>query len=194
MHHVSHQGQQFGPYSVEQINQYLAQGVLDGNTSVWDQTTNGWMEIRQLPGVILPFQQAQPTPVQNVAQPTPMTPVTPVTPETTARTEVQEQSGTTMPSGEKKKTEGVKKKNTNEEKLQIIKSVFIFGIAGVLVYFLLIPFGASVLDADKKPAVFGFSIGLPWFMSLIMTVLTICWVLVCVTYPFRKNKKGKKGD
>jgi hypothetical protein len=183
MHHVSHQGQQFGPYSVEQINQYLAQGVLDGNTSVWDQTTNGWMEIGQLAGVILPFQQAQPTPVQNVARPIP---VTPVAPETTAQTEVQEQSGTTMPSGEKKKT--------NEEKLQIIKSVFIFGIAGVLVYFLLIPFGASVLDADNKPAVFGFSIGLPWFMSLIMTVLTICWVLVCVTYPFRKNKKGKKGD
>ena len=66
-----------------------------------------------------------------------------------------------------------------------------FGVAGVLVYFLLIPFGASVLDAENPPAVFGFSIGLPWFMSLIMTVLTFCWVLVCVTYPFRKNKKGK---
>jgi len=191
MHHVSHQGQQFGPYSVEQINQYLAQGVLDSSSHVWDQTTNGWMEIGQLPGVILPFQQAQPTPVQIVAQPIP---VTPVAPETTAQTEVQEQSGTTMPSGETKKTEREKKKKTNEEKLQTIKSIFIFGLAGVLVYFLLIPFGASVLDAGKPPAVFGFSIGLPWFMSLIMTVLIFCWVLVCVTYPFRKNKKGKKGD
>ena len=177
MHHVSHQGQQFGPYSVEQINQYLAQGVLDGGAFVWDQNANGWIEIGQLPGVILPTHQAQPgpvTPVQNVA--------------------AQQKSNVGKPSGEQKKPETGKKKKTNEEKIKLIKSGLMFGVAGVLVYFLLIPFGASVLDADKKPAVFGFSIGLPWFMSLIMTVLTICWVLVCVTYPFRKNKKGKKGD
>ena len=63
MHHVSHQGQQFGPYTVEQINQYLAQGTLDASSHVWDANANGWVEIRQLPGVALPLQSI-PTPTQ----------------------------------------------------------------------------------------------------------------------------------
>jgi hypothetical protein len=53
MYHVSHQGQQFGPYTVEQINQYLAQGAFDASSHVWDANANGWIEIWQLPGVVL---------------------------------------------------------------------------------------------------------------------------------------------
>lgn len=53
MYHVSHQGQQFGPYTVEQINQYLAQGTLDGNSHVWDANTNQWIPITQVPDVSL---------------------------------------------------------------------------------------------------------------------------------------------
>ena len=54
MYHVSHQGQQFGPYTLEQINEYLAQGAFDASSHVWDANVNGWVEIWQLPGVILP--------------------------------------------------------------------------------------------------------------------------------------------
>ena len=53
MYHVSHQGQQFGPYTVEQINEYLAQGVFDASSHVWDANANGWIEILKLPGVVL---------------------------------------------------------------------------------------------------------------------------------------------
>ena len=56
MYHVSHQGQQFGPYTVEQINQYLSQGAFDASSHVWDANTNGWIEICQLQGVVLPPQ------------------------------------------------------------------------------------------------------------------------------------------
>ena len=65
MYHVSHQGQQFGPYTVEQINQYLAQGAFDASSHVWDANVNGWVEIWQLPGVILPA--AQPAAAQPAA-------------------------------------------------------------------------------------------------------------------------------
>ena len=44
MYHVSHQGQQFGPYTVEQINEYLAQGAFDASSHVWDANANGWIE------------------------------------------------------------------------------------------------------------------------------------------------------
>ena len=57
MYHVSHQGQQFGPYTLEQINEYLAQGAFDASSHVWDANVNGWVEIWQLPGVILPAAQ-----------------------------------------------------------------------------------------------------------------------------------------
>jgi hypothetical protein len=55
MYHVSHQGQQYGPYTIDQINEYLAQGAFDANSHVWDENVNGWVEIWQLPGVILPY-------------------------------------------------------------------------------------------------------------------------------------------
>ena len=184
MHHVSHQGQQFGPYSVEQINQHLAQGVLDGSTFVWDQNTNGWMGIGNLPGVILPSQQAQPTPAQNVAQPTS---VAPVAPETSAQTVVQEQSGTATPSGEKKKTEGEKKKKPAKDKPNTLKMVLMFGIAGVLAY-VSYYCGSSALAEHKKPNTDIVQL----IMRSLFAFLAICWALVCVKYPFRKEKKGRK--
>lgn len=70
MYHVSHQGQQFGPYTLEQINEYLAQGAFDASSHVWDANVNGWVEIWQLPGVILPAAQpaaAQPAAAQPAA-------------------------------------------------------------------------------------------------------------------------------
>lgn len=64
MHHVSHQGQQFGPYTVEQINEYLAQGAFDASSHVWDANANQWIEIWKLPGVVLASQAVPITPPQ----------------------------------------------------------------------------------------------------------------------------------
>ena len=68
MYHVSHQGQQFGPYTVEQINQYLAQGTFDASSHVWDANTNGWVEIGTWPGVILPSAPDPKTPIPQSSQ------------------------------------------------------------------------------------------------------------------------------
>ena len=172
MHHVSHQGQQFGPYSVEQINQYLAQGVLDSSSQAWDQDTNGWVEIGQLPGVVVPSQQA----------PTPVAPVAPVTP---AQTVAQNPTDTEAPTVEEKK---IKKKSTIDDKLKIVKIVLGFVIAGVLIYFVSIPFAASALEENKKPN----KDQVRLVMRSLVAVIAFCWALVCVTYPFRKEEKKKK--
>ena len=111
MHHVSHQGQQFGPYSVEQINQYLVQGVLDASSHVWDQDANGWIEIGRLPGVILPTQQAQPAFVAPVA---------------TAQNVAEQKSDNPSPKSGKKKAAA--------DKLKIVKIVLGLGIGGVLIW------------------------------------------------------------
>ena len=169
MHHVSHQGQQFGPYSVEQINQYLAQGVLNASSHAWDQNANEWVEIGQLPGVILPTQQAQPAPVA---------PVAPVAP---AQTIVQNQTGAVPSSGEKKKTV--------EGKPKTLKIVLMFGIAGILAY-ASFRFGVAALEENKKPDTDMTRL----IFRILFAVIAFCWVLACVTYPFRKEKKGKKGD
>ena len=181
MHHVSHQGQQFGPYSAEQINQYLAQGVLDSSSHAWDQDANGWVEIGQLPGVVLPAQQgpALVTPGVSVASVTPMAPVTP------AQTVAQKPTDTETPTGEEKKT---KKKSTKDDKLKIVKIVLGFVIAGVLIYFVSIPFGASALEENKKPN----KDQVRLVMRALVAVIAFCWALVCVTYPFHKDEKGKK--
>ena len=172
MHHVAHQGQQYGPYAVEQINQYLAQGVLDASSHAWDQNANEWVEIGQLPGVILPTQQAQPAPVVPVA---------------TAQTVVQNQTGVVPSSGEKKKTEGVKKKKTVEGKPKTLKIVLMFGIAGILAY-ASFRFGAAALEENKKPDTDITRL----IFRILFAVIAFCWVLVCVTHPFRKGKKGGK--
>lgn len=69
MHIISHQGQQLGPYSTEQINQYLAQGSLDASSLVWDEHANRWTEIWQLPGVLSPPTPAGPAPQVNLTPP-----------------------------------------------------------------------------------------------------------------------------
>ena len=175
MHHVSHQGQQFGPYSVEQINQYLAQGVLDSSSQAWDQDTNGWVEIGQLPGVVLPAQQAPAlvTPVVPAASVTPVAPVTPT------------QTVTQNPTDDEKK---IKKKSTKDDKIKIVKIVLGFLIAGVLIYFVCIPVGASALAEKKKPD----GNHVHFIMRLLVALIAFLWALVCVTYPFRKKKKKKK--
>ena len=180
MYHVSHQGQPFGPYSVEQLNQYLAQGALDASTYAWDQTSNQWVGIGQVPGVILPIQQAQPAPV------------VPVAPVATAQTVVQHQTGAVPSLGEKKKTEekkkpeGAKKKKSAGGKSNTLKIILMFGIAGGLGY-VSYYFGTSALEEKKLPNADMVRV----IIRLLIAILAFCWILVCVTNPFRKDKKGK---
>ena len=177
MYHVSHQGQPFGPYSVEQLNQYLAQGALDASTYAWDQTSNQWVGIGQVPGVILPIQQAQPAPVM---------------PATSTQAPAQKQPEATPSLGEKKKTEekkkpeGDKKKKSAGGKSNALKIILIFGIVGALGY-VSYYFGTSALEEKKLPNADMVRV----IIRLLIAILAFCWILVCVTYPFRKDKKGK---
>jgi hypothetical protein len=52
MIHVMRDGQQFGPYTLEDVNAYLAQGTLLATDQAWYEGTPEWMLITQVPGVL----------------------------------------------------------------------------------------------------------------------------------------------
>ena len=52
--------QQFGPYTVEDLNSYLVQGSILPTDQAWYEGAVGWMPMDQVPGVILPGQAAAP--------------------------------------------------------------------------------------------------------------------------------------
>ena len=54
MIHVMHDGQQFGPYTLEDLNSYLAQGVLLPTDQAWWEGAPAWVPMDQVPGVQLP--------------------------------------------------------------------------------------------------------------------------------------------
>ena len=72
--------------------------------------------------------------------------------------------------------------------MKIVKIVLGFVIAGVLIYFVCIPVGASALAEKKKPN----ANQIHFIMRLLVALVAFFWALVCVTYPFRKEEKGKK--
>ena len=51
MIHISREGQQFGPYSLEEVNTYLADGSLLPTDMAWFEGAAGWVPIAQVPGV-----------------------------------------------------------------------------------------------------------------------------------------------
>ena len=51
MIHVMRDGQQFGPYTIEDINAYLAQGTLLPTDQAWYEGAANWMPITEVPGV-----------------------------------------------------------------------------------------------------------------------------------------------
>ena len=51
MIHISREGQQFGPYSLEEVNTYLADGSLLPTDIGWIEGAPEWMPITQIPGV-----------------------------------------------------------------------------------------------------------------------------------------------
>ena len=52
--HVNRDGEQFGPYTVEDLNAYLAQGSILPSDQAWYEGAAGWMSMDQVPGVVLP--------------------------------------------------------------------------------------------------------------------------------------------
>jgi hypothetical protein len=59
-------GQQFGPYTIEDINAYLAQGTLLPTDQAWYEGAANWMPITDVPGVV---HGAAPAPVVAGADP-----------------------------------------------------------------------------------------------------------------------------
>ena len=53
MIHVMHDGQQFGPYNLEDLNSYLAQGALLPTDHAWWEGAPAWVPMDQVPGVQL---------------------------------------------------------------------------------------------------------------------------------------------
>ena len=51
MIHISREGQQFGPYSLDEVNTYLADGSLLPTDMAWFEGAAEWMAITQIPGV-----------------------------------------------------------------------------------------------------------------------------------------------
>ena len=66
MIHVMRDGQQFGPYTIEDINTYLAQGTLLPTDQAWYEGATNWMLITEVPGVV---HGAAPAPVVAEADP-----------------------------------------------------------------------------------------------------------------------------
>ena len=51
MIHVSRDGEQFGPYTLEDANAYLAQGLLLPTDQAWYEGAPDWMPLPQVPGI-----------------------------------------------------------------------------------------------------------------------------------------------
>ena len=65
MIHVMRDGQQFGPYTLEDLNAYLAQGSLLATDQAWWEGAPSWVPMNQVPGVQLPgVDQPQPVAVE----------------------------------------------------------------------------------------------------------------------------------
>lgn len=47
--HISLNGQQYGPYDLEQLKQYIAEGRVNDETQCWKEGMAGWAEIKTVP-------------------------------------------------------------------------------------------------------------------------------------------------
>ena len=64
--HLERSGQQFGPYSIEEINAYLSSGQVLPTDMAWYDGAPGWVPLPQVPGV----QAGDPPPAPSVPPPT----------------------------------------------------------------------------------------------------------------------------
>ena len=53
MIHILRDGQQFGPYSLEEINAFLADGSLLSSDQAWYEGAPEWIPLTEVPGVVL---------------------------------------------------------------------------------------------------------------------------------------------
>ena len=60
MIHILRGDQEFGPYTIEDLNSYLVQGSILPTDQAWYEGAAGWMPVDQVPGVILLGQAAAP--------------------------------------------------------------------------------------------------------------------------------------
>ena len=67
MIHISRDGQQFGPYTIAEVNSYLADGVLLPTDQAWFEGAPGWMNVTEVPGVIGTAAPGAPPPPPAVA-------------------------------------------------------------------------------------------------------------------------------
>ena len=65
--HLERSGQQFGPYSIEEINAYLSSGQVLPTDMAWYDGAPGWVPLPQVPGV----QAGDPPPAPSAPPPTP---------------------------------------------------------------------------------------------------------------------------
>ena len=54
MIHVMRDGQQYGPYTLEDLNAHLAAGSLLPTDQAWYEGAPAWMPMNQVPGVVVP--------------------------------------------------------------------------------------------------------------------------------------------
>jgi Domain of unknown function (DUF4190)/GYF domain 2 len=76
MYHISHQGSQQGPHSIEEINELISRGELSTADLAWQEGMSDWVPLTSVPGVIAPppLPAASPPPVQPSRGPQPYAP------------------------------------------------------------------------------------------------------------------------
>ena len=57
---INRNGQQLGPYTLEQVNEYLAAGSLSPNDPAWHEGLAEWVPLNQLEGIVVPAASTPP--------------------------------------------------------------------------------------------------------------------------------------
>ncbi|SVB22036.1 uncharacterized protein METZ01_LOCUS174890, partial [marine metagenome] len=52
--HIDRNGERYGPYSIEDINAYLANGTLLPTDLAWQDGMTDWLPVSQISGVVMP--------------------------------------------------------------------------------------------------------------------------------------------
>ena len=59
--HINKDGQQYGPYTIDQVNEYLAQGSLQTTDPAWHDGMAEWCPLSQIAGVVDPNSPTPPS-------------------------------------------------------------------------------------------------------------------------------------
>ena len=59
--HIDRNGERYGPYSIEDINAYLANGTLLPTDLAWQDGMTDWLPVSQISGVVIPGGSAPPS-------------------------------------------------------------------------------------------------------------------------------------